>query len=656
MAVRRTREVGRDVRLRWMILAAGLWVGTAPVQAQVLNASLRVEWGIPGRPVNAKLFGQNVPVSLSGLWDSTSDRIHPSSEAMVRQIRPSVLRFPGGSLSDIYLWEDGLSLCTLGPVKPGDRTLHLSAAPRWTTGTFARFLGPSAGRYGDPFRFLSLQGSVINGVEGITRSHPQGTALRLDSRRGQPEWFQNSLGALEIIKLAEVLGSELLITVNFGTGVDRSGSVSVDASLDQRIMRAMAWVAFMNGSITDARPIGIDPEGNDWQTVGHWARKRAEGGRAEPVGVALWEVGNELFWASEAGHTTAQEYARGFVRFARAMKTVDPAIRVGAAAMSDPAARGEKDPRDAWNPTLLGVAGNDMDFVAVHPYYPSALGSQVPFGGETWTLAVMAGATHAAMHLEKNRELLDRAGLSSGRKLEMVISEYGIWPADSKDPRDYSNLARAVYDADLLLHLLQRGERLGVVAATGWNLQSSTETALIRHDWSSGLATARPQYHAFEMVRVLEEGRMLPVTVDAPLFDSPKVGNMEAMKGVPVLHAIACVGKEGRLRLAVVNRDLRRTVRAVVQVSGEPSRWKGTLRVLTGPDPSAHNEDAGRNIQPEERPIAAVLQPFVQDFPPHSMTLMELERAEDGGSATPLTAPRAIRNADEYSQSTGRME
>ena len=575
---------------------------------------------------------------------------------MVKQIRPSVLRFPGGSLSDIYLWEDGLSQRTIGSVKPDDRAVDLTVAPHWTTGTVARFLGPSAGRHGDPFRFLSVQGGTIQGVQGITRPNPAGSPVRLDRRQGQPEWFQNSLGSMEIIKLAETLGSDLLITVNFGTGIDRQGNVSVNASLDQRIMRAMAWVAFMNGGAGDSRPIGVDPEGNDWRTVGFWARKRVEGGRAEPVAVSCWEVGNELFWASEAGHTTAEDYARGFVRFARAMKTVDPSIRVGAAGMSDPTARGEMDPLDPWNPTLLRIAGNDMDFLAVHPYYPSALRSQTEFGGENWFSAVMAGASHAVMHLEKNRELLDRTLASAGKKLEMVVSEYGIWPADSKDPRDFSSLARAVYDADLLLHLLRMGERIGVAAATGWNLHSSTETALIRHDWASGLGTARPQYHAFHMLRDIEEERMLPVTVDAPLFDSPRVGNMEAMKDLPVLHAAAFLGKGDSLRLIVINRHLRNTVRAAVHVDGEQARRMGSLRVLTGPGPSAHNEDHPLSVQPTSKSVMGLAQPPVHDFPPHSITLLELQGAGDGGSVHPIMAPRAIRNADTHRQPSDRTE
>jgi hypothetical protein len=42
-----------------------------------------------------------------------------------------------------------------------------------------------------------------------------------------------------------------------------------------------------------------------------------------------------------------------------------------------------------------------------------------------------------------------------------VLTEYGIWPAESKDARDYANLGRALYDADLLMGLLKDGSRPG---------------------------------------------------------------------------------------------------------------------------------------------------------------------------------------------------
>ena len=64
-----------------------------------------------------------------------------------------------------------------------------------------------------------------------------------------------------------------------------------------------------------------------------------------------------------------------------------------------------------------------------------------------------------------------------GKPIGIAITEYGIWPAASQDPRDYANLARAIYDADLLLGLLQNSSELGITLATAWNLHGSNPTA-----------------------------------------------------------------------------------------------------------------------------------------------------------------------------------
>src|SRR6185503_1712374 len=134
---------------------------------------------------------------------------------------------------------------------------------------------------------------------------------------------------------------------------------------------AAAWVAYANGLPTDTHVIGVDPTGTDWKTTGYWAGLRAgtpitpdDGknflriGRAAPVGIKYWEVGNEIYGngfyhgsATSAGWEAdmrfpyngqdgrarrgnpalhPEVYGREFERFAAAMKAVDPAIHVGA--------------------------------------------------------------------------------------------------------------------------------------------------------------------------------------------------------------------------------------------------------------------------------------------------------------------------------------
>jgi hypothetical protein len=120
---------------------------------------------------------------------------------------------------------------------------------------------------------------------------------------------------------------------------------------------SMALVAFCNGDPSDKRPIGVDSNGFDWKTVGHWASIRASGDarhppHPEPYRVRYWELGNELYnpgvgWVPDWLKVTDNDNARrahyylegrelngktheGFLAYHKAMRWVDPSIEVGA--------------------------------------------------------------------------------------------------------------------------------------------------------------------------------------------------------------------------------------------------------------------------------------------------------------------------------------
>ena len=111
-------------------------------------------------------------------------------------------------------------------------------------------------------------------------------------------------GIAEHLKLVKALGAQAILTVNYGSGLDREGRLSTQVSLSQRVKRAAALVAFVNGNPGDTTPLGTDEEGHDWQTVGYWARQRAARGLRQPLGVRYWEVGNEVYDRHEVGCTT----------------------------------------------------------------------------------------------------------------------------------------------------------------------------------------------------------------------------------------------------------------------------------------------------------------------------------------------------------------
>ncbi|MEY9910270.1 hypothetical protein ABIA35_006514 [Catenulispora sp. MAP12-49] len=98
-------------------------------------------------------------------------------------------------------------------------------------------------------------------------------------------------------------------------------------------------------------------------------------------GVKYWEIGNEVYgnghygsgWETDShADKSPAAYATNLVAYAKAMKAVDPAVKIGAV-LTTPGGwpDGSKAAGDTadWNHTVLSIAGSSIDFVIVH-WYP----------------------------------------------------------------------------------------------------------------------------------------------------------------------------------------------------------------------------------------------------------------------------------------------
>lgn len=611
--------------LMTLIVPAALSVGATP-GAAADAATIMVDAGARIHSLNRLLFGQNILFASNTLWNTRTDGIDPGAAALVKPMAPTMVRFPGGTASDLYLWEDGLGYRTSAPASPTTLTVTLDGSPSWETVKKARFLDSQGGQMGEPFNFLRVTGNRIEGVMGLKGSHQAGAVVRPEARAGQPDYFINNYGILEHMKLVESLGAQAILTVNYCTGLDRQGRLSRQASLSQKVKRAAALVALVNGSPTDPRPLGTDEEGNDWQTMGYWAQKRASRGHPAPYGVRYWEIGNEIYDKNNVGgFFPARQYAQDFVAFAQAMKTVDPGIKIGAVGMTFPRLPGDADASDPWNATVVKEARGSMDFLVIHPYYPAAGQERVSYKSQTWFTAVMAGASKAMADLKEIRAVI-KENSAPGDKIDLAITEYGIWPAASNDPRDYANLAGTLYDADLLMGLLREGPGLGVNLATAWNLHGSNSTAAIRYDWNTGTRWLRPHYHALKLLMNHVPPQLVDTRVTSPTFAVEQVGNVKAASAIPLLTAIAATSPDGRrLSLVVLNRALSQPVTAAVRFQGFTPQPAAQVFTLSGTRVSDHNEDHPHAVEPATGTINDAAPAFTYTFGAHSLTVLEFQ-------------------------------
>lgn len=273
-------------------------------------------------------------------------------------------------------------------------------------------------------------------------------------------------------------------------------------SINGTATEAAALVAFFNGAVDDERPLGLDVRGRDWQTVGHWARLRAEHGHPEPYPIRLWEVGNEIYgavaasgprcasfgweevWTCDAheyifGRGEGAERREGYLEFREAMRAVDPNILVGAVGVERP------DDWHGWGRTVIEAAGEALDFYVVHHYGfdgSTAISAAQALSIPQRTWQPMIAGLHAAMEQ------------ANGRRVPIAVTEYNLVAFLELDsPTLMIRAVNALYLADTLGQMAQQG----IPIANQWNLangvaSNGTDYGMVNQD-SFDLA---PQYYA----------------------------------------------------------------------------------------------------------------------------------------------------------------
>ncbi len=143
----------------------------------------------------------------------------------------------------------------------------------------------------------------------------------------------NRFGTDEFLRYCELMKIEPYITINLGLG-------TVD--------EARYWVEYTNE-----------------KRHTYWADQRRKNGREAPYNVKYWALGNEIDGPWQLGHKSADEYARAALETAKAMRLVDPSIKLVASGSSNYGAAADW---IGWNRTALQTLRNQIDYIALHTY------------------------------------------------------------------------------------------------------------------------------------------------------------------------------------------------------------------------------------------------------------------------------------------------
>jgi len=229
-----------------------------------------------------------------------------------------------------------------------------------------------------------------------------------------PVWHAvqpNDVGTDEFMTLCRLLDVEPYVTVNGGFGDEWS---------------AAQLVEYANGAATT-----------------HLGKLRAANGHPEPYHVKFWGVGNEPWGEWQLGFMPVAQWELKHNMFAKAMRKVDPTIKLVAAGAMPDAMTGSKQakrlngqivpdylsPAD-WSGNLLAHCLDNMDLLSEHFYSTSGQrtdlekGEKVSTGPQTLIEWERAPATQVRVKYEHYQEYLKRIPELKAKPVPISLDEW----------------------------------------------------------------------------------------------------------------------------------------------------------------------------------------------------------------------------------------
>ncbi|MCX6638324.1 MAG: alpha-N-arabinofuranosidase [Acidobacteria bacterium] len=212
----------------------------------------------------------------------------------------------------------------------------------------------------------------------------------------------NRFGTDEFLAYCERLGIESYICINAGLGT---------------VEDARNWVEYTNDSRNT-----------------YWANLRRKNGREKPYGVKYWGLGNEIDGPWQLGHKNAEDYSKFALEAAKAMRRVDPSIKLIASGSSN---FGPNADWIGWNRKVLDSLKTEVDYISLHTYIGNPENKLESFLGFTQRvdhyIDVVDGLIKAA-----------QSGQDNPRPIYVAYDEWNVWYR--KRGPDMGNTLEEIYN------------------------------------------------------------------------------------------------------------------------------------------------------------------------------------------------------------------
>jgi hypothetical protein len=342
-------------------------------------------------------------------------------------------------------------------------------------------------------------------------------------------------------------------------------------------------------------------------------------------GIKYWEIGNEVsgngYYGSKwevdnHADKSPREYAKNLLAYAKAMKAMDPTVKIGAV-LNTPGSwpDGVKNPGDDadWNNTVLSIAAKSVDFAIIHWY---------PGGDSTENLlnspAKIAGTTSAV------RSLINKYAGSHAASVQIAVTE----TSSAESPAQTSQAA-ALFAPDTYMSWLEQG----AVNVDWWDLHNGMgkpATVNGENDYQDGgvLSVGSCSGGTCEPTRETPFPTYWGIRSLTSLAQ-PGDTMVKASSANPSVAVHAVRSSNGGLNVMLINKNPRNTAQVSLSYTGYTPA-SGTVRTVS-------YTKGGTALTTATRGTAAT-----QTLPPYSITTLQLKPTSattGAGAGTPSPAP-----------------
>lgn len=399
--------------------------------------------------------------------------------------------------------------------------------------------------------------------------------------------IENQFGTDDFCHFCEAVNAEPYLNVNYSTGTPEE---------------AAQWVEYCNGS-TDTE----------------YGALRAKNGREKPYNVKYWGIANEIWGPQEVGREKEPEnYARKYMIFAKAMRAVDPSIKLVVVGWW----------RSAWNRGVMkNIDPEFIDYLSIHRYVPFALiqlASPKKKRKSTKSRYYSILTAYKMIENDVNHAWEDIVSVyGKDTHVRIAFDEWGIWyQAVRNVTRDNFNLQDGICTADILLSFQRMTE---MCSMANW-AQLVNLLGSIRTD-NSGICLTGV-YHALKMLSNHSQDYLIEdVSINCDTYDSKKYGFLKKRVNTPLLRGNATIDKDGKnISLIMINKHFSEPQEVNINLKGFIPQKQGIKLELNSASPFNYNTEDNRNrITVEESKLEAVQSTMDVVLPPHSVTIFKLK-------------------------------